>query len=68
MSKRNHSKDNYLNFDIAQVAEQTKCSKEPDNYCDNDYDVQYVLDFCVHRDVGIYQPKQYPNNYQSYNN
>jgi len=43
------------------VVDNAKGIKEPDHHADHDHDIQDLLDFPVHGNVGVDQPEQYAN-------
>jgi hypothetical protein len=42
----------------------SKCLQQPDDHRDHDDDIEQALDFAVHRDEGVDEPQQHPNNDQ----
>src|ERR1035437_8791309 len=50
---------------IAQTGEHAKDVQQPQDHCDDHRDIQNLLDLAIHRDVGVNQPQEHPNNYQS---
>ena len=57
---------NLWHANIAGVTQYAKNRQKPDDNA-NHYDhIENLLDLTVHRDVGVYQPKQHANDNQRY--
>jgi hypothetical protein len=40
--------------------------QQPNHHANNHDDIEYILNFAVHRDIGVDQPQQNPDDNQSY--
>jgi hypothetical protein len=57
---------NLRHANIAGVTQNPKNRQKPDDNANHDDDVENLLNFSVHRDIGVYQPKQHANDNQRY--
>lgn len=51
-------------LNAAKRAQHAKRLQQPEHDCDDDDDIQDVLDLSVHGDIGVDEPKQYANDDQ----
>jgi hypothetical protein len=52
---------------VGEITEHSGCTKQPENYHDNDHHVQYILDVWFHWYELVNQPQDDPDNHQNDN-